>query len=85
MKTGRTQMSIGSTLLALAAFAVISVMRRPGGFAATVPEGAAAIGFWIGFSLPAVLGLVFLLWGIRKRKVVYAAMRDLNRPGPWDR
>ena len=78
MKTGRTQMSIGSMLLALELIGILTNLRRPGGLAALVPAGSAAIGFWIGFCLPAVLG-------IRKRKEVYAAMRDPNHPDPWDR
>ena len=78
-------MSIGSMLLALELIGILTSLRRPGGLAALVPAGSAAIGFWIGFCLPAVLGIVFLIWGIRKRKEVYAAMRDPNHPDPWDR
>ena len=78
-------MSIGSMLLALELIGVLGSLRRPGGLAALAPAGSAAVGFWIGFCLPAVLGIVFLVWGIRKRKEVYAAMRDLNRPDPWER
>ena len=68
MKTGRTQISIGSMLLALELISILSNIRRPGGPAALAPAGSAAIGFWIGFFLPAVLGIGFLIWGIRKRK-----------------
>ena len=69
MKTGRTQISIGSMLLALELIGILSNIRRPGGLAALAPAGSAAIGFWIGFCLPAVLGIGFLIWGVRKRKV----------------
>ena len=78
-------MSIGSMLLALELVGVLGCLRRPGGLAALAPAGSAAVGFWIGFCLPAVLGIVFLVWGIRKRKEVYAAMQDPNRPDPWER
>ena len=78
-------MSIGSMLLALELIGILTNLRRPGGLAALAPAGSAAIGFWVGFSLPAVLGIVFLVWGIRKRKEVYAAMRDPHHPDPWDR
>ena len=69
-------MSIGSMLLALELIGVLSNLRRPGGLAAMAPEGSAAIGFWIGFCLPGVLGILFLVLGIRRRKKTAASMRD---------
>ena len=85
MKTGRTQMSIGRMLLALELLGGLSTLRRPGGLAAMAPEGSAAIGFWIGFCLPGVLGILFLVLGIRRRKKVLALMRDPNQIDPWNR
>ena len=65
MKTGKTQMSIGSVLLAIQLFSLLATLRSPNGLpAAATAGGPTAIGFWIGFCLPGVLGILFLALGI---------------------
>ena len=86
MKTGRTQMSIGSMLLAIQLFSLLATLRSPGGLpAAATAGGPSAIGFWIGFCLPGILGILFLVLGIRRRKKILAMMRDPNQIDPWNR
>ena len=77
MKTGQTQMSIGSILLAIQLFSLLATLRSPAGLPAGASAGGAvAIGFWIAFCLPGVLGILFLVLGIRRRKKTAAPMRD---------
>ena len=86
MKTGRTQMSIGSMLLAIQLFSLLATLRSPGGLPAVATAGGpSAIGFWIGFCLPGILGILFLVLGIRRRKKKLAMMRDPNQTDPWNR
>ena len=86
MKTGKTQMSIGSVLLAIQLFSLLATLRSTDGLPAVATAGGPnAIGFWIGFCLPGVLGILFLVLGIRRRKKVLALMRDPNQIDPWNR
>ena len=86
MKTGRTQMSIGSVLLAIQLFSLLATLRSPSGLPSVATAGGPnAIGFWICFCLPGVLGVLFLALGIRRRKKVLAMMRDPNQIDPWNR
>ena len=79
-------MSIGSVLLAIQVFSLLATLRSPSGLpAAATAGGPNTIGFWIGFCLPGVLGILFLVLGIRRRKKVYALMRDPNQIDPWNR